>query len=146
MLIQDSYCLRYHNKKWAVKFFLYLNVSKYAIDSLSLSFQIENKFNFMECFQGNSILNMINPGFRWIQFYTEEKKKSQAVIHNAWNYYSCNILLVIPVMFLKRLPSTDIPLTFWGCTISASWQFSISSKAFLGTIVSEKNSCIGNNI
>lgn len=52
---------------------IYLNVSKYAIDSLSLSFKIENKFNFMEYFQGNSILNMINPGFRLMQFCIERK-------------------------------------------------------------------------
>lgn len=52
---------------------IYLNVSKYAIDSLSLPFKIENKFNFMEYFQGNSILNMINAGFRLTQFCIEKK-------------------------------------------------------------------------
>lgn len=141
-LIQDSYCLHNHSKKWAVKFFLYLDVAKYAIDSLSLSFQIENKFNFMECFQGNNILNMINPGFKWIQFGAGG---DQAVIlHSAWNCYSCSILFVITLTFLERLPFTDIPLTFWGCTISVSWHFSLRSKAIWGPHC--QNSCIDNNI
>lgn len=72
MLIQDPYFLHNHSKKRDLNLF---NVSKYAIDSLSLSFQIENKFNFMEYFQGNSILNMINPGFRLMQFCTERKNQ-----------------------------------------------------------------------
>lgn len=62
---------------------IYLNVSKYAIDSLSLSFKIENKFNFMEYFQGNSILNMINPGFRLMQFCIGGKTKNKSGSHFA---------------------------------------------------------------
>lgn len=52
---------------------IYLTVSKYAIDSLNLSFKIEKKFNFMEYFQGNCILSMINAGFRLTQLCIEKK-------------------------------------------------------------------------
>lgn len=126
---------------------IYLNVSKYAIDTLSLSFHIENKFNFLEYFQGNSTLNMINPGFRLMQFCIERKrpKINQAVIlHSAWNCYSCNILLVIPLMLLERFSFTDITPTVRLHHLIL-WHLSPSTRAFLGTTVSEKNSCKENN-